>query len=261
MKNEIYEQLFTMALEGEGKSLKGYSNFHRYSFGNQMFAMWQMIGRGLEVSPIATFKKWQSLGRQVQKGQKALELCMPVSKKEKQADGTEKVKTWFMYKKGWFAMSQTEGEDVQFPSIGFDYDKALATLNIEKIAFTHTDGNVQGFAQQGRKIAINPIAQMPHKTFFHEVAHVLLGHCDNESEFVDSVTTQKNLMEVEAESVALCCMLALGLDGLEYPRGYIKGWLGKDEIPADSKKKIFRVTNEILKAGQEKEAEPIDKAE
>ena len=260
MKNELYEQMFEMALEGDGKHLKGYSNFHNYSFGNQMFAMMQMLGRGIEVSPIATFKKWQSLGRQVQKGQKAIELCMPVSKKEKDANGNEKVKTFFIFKKNWFAMSQTEGEDVEFPEIGFDYDKALEALNIKKVKFESVSGNTQGYAKKNREIAINPIAEMPHKTFFHEVAHILLGHVDKESEFVDSPTTQRNLMEVEAESVALCCMLALGLDGIEYPRGYIKGWLGKGEIPVDSKKKVFKITNEILRAGQEKPVKELDNA-
>lgn len=254
MKNEVYEKAFDLALKGDGKSLKGYSNFHNYSFGNQMYAMWQMLERGIQVSPIATFKRWQALGRQVQKGQKAIELCMPFTVKEKQADGSTKDKMVFGFRKNWFAMAQTEGEDVEFPKVGFDFDKALVELGITKENFAYTNGNAQGYAKQGKIIAINPIAEMPHKTFFHEVGHVLLGHCDKVSEFVDDVTTQQNLMEVEAESVALCCMLALNIDGIEYPRGYINKWLGKAEFPMESKKKVFRIANVILKAGMEKEA-------
>lgn len=254
MKNEQYEKMFELVLKGDGKLLKGYSNFHNYSFGNQMWSMWQMMGRGLEISPIATFKKWQTLGRQVQKGQKAIALIMPVTIKEKQADGSERVKTVFVPKNNWFAMSQTEGEDVQFPEIGFDYDKALENLGVKKEKFEMTDGNVQGYAKAGKVIAVSPLAEMPHKTFFHELGHVLLGHCDNGSEFVDEVASKRNIKEVEAESVALCCMLALNLDGIEYPRGYIKNWLKGEEFPIESKKKIFKIANIILKAGQEKPA-------
>lgn len=257
MKNEHYQQMFGMALEGNGAMLKGYSLFHNYSFANQMWAMFQMIGRGIEISPIAPFKKWQALGRNVKKGEKAIELCMPFRFKDKE---TDKEKTVFTFQKKWFAMAQTEGEEVEFPAVEFDFDKALTALNIEKVHFDMVDGNCQGFAKPGRKIAINPLAEMPHKTFFHEMGHVLLGHCDNGSELIDDVTTKKSLKEVEAESVALCCMLALGIEGIEYPRGYIKAWLGSGEIPADSIKKIFKVADAILKAGK-KSDEVIDKAE
>jgi len=36
------------------------------------------------------------------------------------------------------------------------------------IPFDSIDGNCQGFARK-RGIAINPVAQLPHKTLFHEL--------------------------------------------------------------------------------------------
>jgi hypothetical protein len=107
-------------------------------------------------------------------------------------------------------------------------------------------------------LAVNPVAENPEGTLLHEIGHILLGHCTGDTEFVDSVTTQQNLQEVEAESVALCVSLALGLKGTEFSVGYIRNWWKGNEIPADSIKKIFRVTNEILKAGQEKPKEEGD---
>ena len=251
MKNENYIELFKLALAGEGKLDKGFSNFHRYSFGNQMLAMWQMMGRGIEITPIATFKKWQSLGRQVTKGSKAIELCMPVSIKDKDT-GDKKVV--FVYKRNWFAMSQTEGEDVEFPKTEFDFEKALRELNITKVAFNHVNGNVQGYAK-GKTVAINPLCTEFTGTLIHEMAHVLLGHTEGESEHVDEVTKRRDLKEVEAEGVALCVKLALGEGDTEYQVGYIKNWWKGEEIPADSIKKIFKVSNAILRAGQEKEGE------
>jgi antirestriction protein ArdC len=250
MKNEQYQELFELALKGEGKLLKGFSNFHQYSWLNQLWAMSQMIGRDIPVGPIATFKKWQSLGRNVKKGSKALALLMPVTIKDKE---TDEKKTLFLPKNNWFCLHQTEGDDVEFPAVEFDFEKALETLKITKEVFDHVDGNVLGYAKKGRVLAINPVGERPEGTFFHEVGHILLGHCDGDSELVDSVTTQKNLKEVEAEGVALCCSLALGLAGTEYHVGYVRNWWKHNEIPADSIKKIFRVTNEILRAGQTKE--------
>ena len=57
---------------------------------------------------------------------------------------------------------------------------------------------------------------MPHKTRFHELAHVLLGHT-NEGTLNDDERTPRNLRECEAESVALLCLAALDLPGIDLP--------------------------------------------
>jgi len=105
----------------------------------------------------------------------------------------------------------------------WEAERALAALDIEQIAFTDTDGNCQGYAKK-RQIAINPVAQLPHKTLFHETAHVILGHT-SEADFTDTERTPKNLREVEAEAVALLCCEALNLEGSEFCRGYIQNWV------------------------------------
>ena len=50
------------------------------------------------------------------------------------------------------------------------------------------------------------------KTFFHEVGHVALGHCD-EKDFSESEITPRDVREVEAEAVALLCCESLGVPG------------------------------------------------
>ena len=52
--------------------------------------------------------------------------------------------------------------------------KALGALNIQRVEFEDLDGNTQGYAKRGGKIAVSPIAALPHKTLFHEIAHSLL---------------------------------------------------------------------------------------
>jgi hypothetical protein len=92
---------------------------------------------------------------------------------------------------------------------------------------------------------------MPHKTLFHEVAHVLLGHC-TEGDQNDSELTPRNLRECEAEAVALLCCSALGLPGVEFSRGYIQSWWGQgNPIPERSAQRILKAADQILKAGEE----------
>jgi hypothetical protein len=87
------------------------------------------------------------------------------------------------------------------------------------------------------------------KTTFHEIAHVVLGHTTSQT-FVDSECIDRNIREVEAESVALICCESLGLAGAEAARGYIQFWMqGETEIPNHSAGRIFAAASAILKAG------------
>ena len=243
--------------------MEAYSAFHHYSIGNQILALVQCQMRGLEPGPINTFPGWQALGRSVKRGERALILCMPITRKardeEAESNGDdangERTFTSFMHKARWFVISQTVGEEFNPPRLPeWEAERALAALDIEQIAFTDTDGNCQGYARK-RQIAINPVAQLPHKTLFHETAHVILGHT-SEADFTDTERTPKNLREVEAEAVALLCCEALNLEGAEFCRGYIQNWLcpaigyDADAIPEKSAQKIFRAADQILRAGR-----------
>ena len=116
------------------------------------------------------------------------------------------------------------------------------------MVFDYWDGNCLGYARE-RSIAINPVNPMPHKTRFHELAHVLLGHT-TEGEQNDGELTPRSLRECEAEAVALLCCAALGLPGVEYCRGYIQNWWGTgNPIPERSAQRVLKAADQILKAG------------
>jgi len=66
----------------------------------------------------------------------------------------------------------------------------------------------------------------------------------------------KNLREAKAESVALICCEALGLEGAPYCRGYIQWWLAGDEIPEKSAQRIVAAAEKILRAGAALPREP-----
>ena len=88
--------LLDEAVKKPGYIHQAYSRFWSYSIGNQLLALFQILARGAQPGPLATFNKWKELGRHVKKGEQALMLCIPVhckrSKTMKNDDGTEQDK-------------------------------------------------------------------------------------------------------------------------------------------------------------------------
>jgi hypothetical protein len=261
-QNDIqFRQLLEEAVSKPGTLMKAYSLFWNYSLGNQILALIQANNRGIALGPIASFNRWKELGRYVKRGQKAIELCMPVTCKrtvteqDESGNDIESEITFrrFVFRRNWFMLAQTDGAAYVPPSIPqWDRARALATLNVEEIPFEMLNGNCQGYAK-GRQFAINPVAQHPAKTAFHELAHIELGHT---SEAVhDSEALPRSLKEVEAEAVALLSLESLGMDGAEFCRGYIQNWLSGAEIPERSAQRIFSAADKILKAGIERPAQ------
>src|SRR5262245_57061483 len=201
-----FADLLRSAVTEPGILSSAYQQFHTYSIGNQLLAWLQCLQRGMQPGPMATFPRWKELGRYVRKGEKAITLCQPVTIK-RSVDPTDDetnepgVITRFVYRPHWFVLAQTDGADLPpVPMPTWDAARALTALDVSEILFDETNGNVLGFAR-GRSIAINPVNPMPHKTRFHELAHVLLGHTA-EGLQADGELTPRNLRECEAEAVA-----------------------------------------------------------
>jgi antirestriction protein ArdC len=250
-KTVAWSTMLNDAVTQPGIISNAYSAFHNYSMGNQLLAWSQLTARNMGLSPLATYKRWSELGRQVKKGEKALQLVMPVtiSKKDNAGEKTGECIQWFTLKNNWFSLDQTEGTEYNPEPVipAWDKNKALETLQITEIRFDSPNGNSQGYAQ-GKNIAINPVAALPHKTRFHELAHVVLGHT-LEGTMSDSESTPRDIREVEAESVAYILCSLLELPGLIESRGYIQSWLSGAEISDKSAQRIFGAADKILKAG------------
>src|SRR2546426_12093203 len=74
-----FRQLLHEAVSKPGALMRAYSLFWNYSLGNQVLALIQANQRGIPLGPIASFNRWKELGRHVKRGEKAIELCMPVT--------------------------------------------------------------------------------------------------------------------------------------------------------------------------------------
>ena len=254
-----FAALLATATTDPGTISAAYSAFHNYSLGNIMLAMIQCHARGIPLGPLASFNRWKELGRYVRKGEKAIELCMPITCRRTieavnnagNATGEDVAFTRFVYKRNWFMLSQTDGNAFVPPQAAtWDKTRALVALNVTEIPFDLPDGNCQGFAR-GRSIAVSPIAANPLKTTFHEIAHVIIGHTA-EGDLRDDERTPRNLRELEAEATAMLVCAALNLPGLEEARGYIQHWVGVGaNVPECSARRIFKAADAILRAGRE----------
>src|SRR6059036_3642272 len=81
-QNDIqFRQLLEEAVNKPGTLMRAYSLFWNYSLGNQVLALVQANQRSIQLGPIASFNRWKELGRHVKRGQKAIELCMPITMK------------------------------------------------------------------------------------------------------------------------------------------------------------------------------------
>lgn len=241
--------------------LKFCSMFTDYSANNTMLIAMQKP----DASLIASFKKWQEIGRNVNRGSKGIEIFAPVQVKtnhviqeerpvkdefgnqEYNDDGTIKTETiekplkQLSFKKVYvFDVSQTSGKElpnlVDDLSGDIDKDKMDAILNgIRKavsvpVEFEDIASGAKGYySYSENKIAINKGMSdvQTIKTAFHEAAHCLLH---NPQRNINSNKTTRNDKEVQAESTAFIIANKYGIDTSEYSFPYIASWAEKKEL-------------------------------
>ena len=225
--------------------------FHSYSFNNSILIYVQKPNATM----VAGFKTWQSLERQVKKGERGIRIFAPRPYKvirdvEAVDPGTGEV---LLDPNGKPIMEKEERSYVRFiPVKVFDVSqtegKALPTLTEElqgeapnyealmaaikeaaqvPIRFdTWTDSKKGYYNLTNQEIVIKSgmSERQTVKTAIHETAHSIL-HTDKEH-LKDSAT-----MEVEAESVAFVVCQHFGLDTSDYSFGYLASWSSGKELP------------------------------
>src|SRR5580765_1291337 len=96
--------LIETALNTPGSVGNVYNRFYEYSFLNQMFLRMQGVNE-----PVATYKRWQTLGRQVLRGSKAHAIIRPIVIEKKNEQGeTEDKMLRFKPVNCLFTVSQTD---------------------------------------------------------------------------------------------------------------------------------------------------------
>lgn len=247
------EELFTSNRYQE--FLKTMAKFHNYSFNNTMLIAMQRPDATL----VTSYKNWQSMGRQVMKGEKGITIIAlaPYKKmKEKEVldenqrpimgtDGkpkTEQVEVTVPHFKAVtvFDIAQTSGEPIQtlapelLTAAVQDFDsfmQAIQKISPVPIRFDEIDGNANGYYHNADKeivIKKGLSESQTLKTAIHETAHAKL----HDKEIMESLGVEKDRLtkEVEAESVAYCVCSSFGLDTSDYSFPYIAGWSSSREM-------------------------------
>ena len=247
------EELFTSNRYQE--FLKTMAKFHNYSFNNTMLIAMQRPDATL----VTSYKNWQSMGRQVMKGEKGITIIAPApykKMKEKEVldenqrpimgtDGkpkTEQVEVTVPHFKAVtvFDIAQTSGEPIQtlapelLTAAVQDFDsfmQAIQKISPVPIRFDEIDGNANGYYHNADKeivIKKGLSESQTLKTAIHETAHAKL----HDKEIMESLGVEKDRLtkEVEAESVAYCVCSSFGLDTSDYSFPYIAGWSSSREM-------------------------------
>ena len=247
------EELFTSNRYQE--FLKTMAKFHNYSFNNTMLIAMQRPDATL----VTSYKNWQSMGRQVMKGEKGITIIAPApykKMKEKEVldenqrpimgtDGkpkTEQVEVTVPHFKAVtvFDIAQTSGEPIQtlapelLTAAVQDFDsfmQAIQKISPVPIRFDEINGNANGYYHNvDKEIVIKKglSESQTLKTAIHETVHAKL----HDKEIMESLGVEKDRLtkEVEAESVAYCVCSSFGLDTSDYSFPYIAGWSSSREM-------------------------------
>lgn len=274
------------------RALEFAARFRSRSFNNTLLIHTQHLvafetGRVPEPMPthVAGFKQWESLGRQVVKGQSGYVILAPVTGRfassapqdaqswrrlgrfERPRSG-EVVRSRLVGARPAYVwdLSQTTGNPVpesprpqllqgEAPAGLWDglarlvEAEGFAILSVPHEGMLSGANGMTDYAACTVAVRANmdPAAQV--KTLAHELAHVRL-HGPHSPDAVG----HRGIGEVEAESVALMIGAAHGMDTTSYTIPYVSGWAGtvRDKSPADvvqaTGERVRRAASAILDA-------------
>ncbi|MGO3235220.1 MAG: ArdC-like ssDNA-binding domain-containing protein [Canibacter sp.] len=266
------------------------ARFRSRSFNNTLLIWSQHLdafesGRvqAAEPSYVAGFRQWQTLGRQVDKGQSGYMIFAPVTARFASSTPGDAA-SWRRLERGekprpgevarskvvgvkpayvW-DVSQTSGDPIperpvpvllegEAPEGLWDGLQAqieareFTVLRVPHEGMIHGANGVTDYAASTVAVRENmpPAAQV--KTLAHELAHVMLHGPNN-----PDASSHRGIGEVEAESVALMVGAAHGMDTTGYTIPYVTGWAStvKDSSPVEvvqsTGERVRKAATEIL---------------
>ena len=286
--DELHERLtgaVDQLVSGEdwARALAFAARFRARSFSNTLLIWAQHqaafeAGRVPEPMPsyVAGYRQWQTLGRQVEKGQSGYQILAPVTGRFASSNPAD-AESWRRLGKGekprpgevvrskmitakpayvWDA-SQTSGEPIPEPPAPTllegeaptglwdglaDHVRAqgFAVLRVPHEGMIHGANGVTDYTAKTVAIRENmdPAAQV--KTLAHELGHVLLHGPDN-----DEARQHRGIGEVETESVALMIGAAHGMDTSGYTIPHVSTWAAR--VDGKEPGEIVKATGERVR--------------
>lgn len=234
--------------------------FHRYSINNLLL----ILSQRPDATRVAGYRTWQSVGRQVTKGQRGIRIfggrdIVTIEQDERTGKETERRMRRF-FPVSVFDVSQTEpidpsAEDPSAIAHRLTGDDPLGILAAVTDYLTGQGwtverepigGDINGYTTtDGTRRVVVDAALSPAqaaKTALHEAAHVLLHAEEDPAEYVQ----HRGVKETEAESVAYVVAGVLGLDTSSYSIGYVAGWSEGDvETIKDTAARVLRAAHTL----------------
>jgi antirestriction protein ArdC len=249
------------------------SKFHRYSLFNQLLITLQRP----DASKVAGYRKWQELGRQVNKGEKGISIFAPKAvrmdlldaagnpvidpatgkpKKQNRVIGFTTATV--------FDVAQTDGEPLpevertisEEPPEGLieDLESAITERGFT-VAYEEIPGSAEGYTSpRSKRVVVD--ASLPAGSraavLAHELGHIAAGHLERTDEYHTGHGGQRGVMELEAESIAYSLCRANGLSTAQggVSATYIAGWTRNEpDAIKESAERVSKTVKGILSAG------------
>ena len=219
---------------------------HEYSFRN----LFLIFAQCPEARMIAGYRKWQTIGRQVRKGERSIAILAPMIRKD---ENTNKDKVVGYRSVNVFDIGQTDGKDIPaMPEAKMILGDNKAILDARKacealaesigveVEYKPLDGPCGVFLPQYAKILVDTSLQPAHrlKTLVHELAHAMLDHGTSDK--------PRHVLELEAESAAYIVCDSLGLDTGDYSFAYLAGWAEKAEEVITAADRACKLADKIM---------------
>jgi hypothetical protein len=252
--------------EGWMEYLAFAARFRQYSFNNTMLILLQCP----HATHVASYRKWLEMGRQVNKGEKGLQIFAPMTRRREDAEGKERTYISGFRLVSTFDVSQTSGdplpEDPAKPVLLDGEAPEGLWQSLAEMVFDAGYTLQRGPSTRGENGFTRPsdkVVQVTEglsdaqacKTLIHEVAHMLL-HTDDKALTEDAIL-HRNVAEIEAESVAYIVAQVHGLPTEAYSLPYVAGWSGgKTEQIAATADRVLKTAKQILAKTEPAEPEP-----
>ena len=257
--NKIVEGVKNIVEKGEyEKFLKFSKNFHNYSFNNILLIFSQMP----EATQVAGFAKWKSMGRNLKKGAKGIQIIYPIKRayikttmtgqdsllEDEKNNQKEKIE-YLTYRYTYvYDVSQTYGKPLPIQSTRLNSNNKIEFLEFLKVfsQFPILEENIDGTAlgywsKKKQQIVLKNNLSIDDKvaTLLHELTHALYDDFDYKKD--------RNLSETFVESVAYIVADYFNLDTSMCSFEYITSWTNGDvKVLLELEDKIQKCANSFI---------------
>lgn len=260
--NKIVEGVQNIVNSGEyAKFLKFSKNFHNYSFNNVLLIFSQME----EATRVAGFAKWKSMGRNLKKGAKGIQIIYPIKRsytkkklegqdslldsEDKDTKQEEKIE-YLTYRYTYvYDISQTYGKPLPLSNDSLNSNDKKEFLEFLKsfspypILEENIAGSEKGYWSKIKQhIVLEDTLSIDDKVsvLLHELTHALYDDFDYKE--------NRNLSETFVESVAFIVADYFDLDTSMCSFEYITSWTeGDTKILLELGDKIQKCANSFIK--------------